>query len=275
MDISKETWEALIREVKEAGDYAAEKQKSVVRNFKPDGSVLTEIDTKLDARLTSKIEELFPGCRIVSEENPADLKESSDWTFTIDPIDGTDSFSQSMPGWCVAVGILDRDMEPSGAVIYAPAWGPAGGTLATLAPGGDLYLNGKKYFPEIDKGKEHPFQIMAGSKIHRHFEYRSFKWKIRTTGSGVLNIMGQVIHNAVEGALLTPCYIWDMAAAHAVIKKAGFSLQYLSGKKIDYGYLARRNKAEDYLVAGTETTIKTIKNNFLLLKQLKNPEKLI
>ncbi len=266
MNISNESWEALIREVKEAGDYAAQKQKSVVRNFKPDGSVLTEIDTRLDALLTAKIEELFPGSRIVSEENPSDLKEPADWTFTIDPIDGTDSFSQSMPGWCVAVGVLDREMQPAGAVIYAPVWGPEGGTLAVLEPGGDLYINRRKYIPENNNGGEHPFQIMAGSKIHRHFEYRSFKWKIRTTGSGVLNIIGQVIHSAVGGALLTPCYIWDMAAAHAVIKKAGFSLQYLSGKKIDYGYLAQRNKAEDYLVAGTETAINTIKKNFLLIK---------
>lgn len=265
MDITEDKWDGLIREVIKAGDYAAEKQKDVIRDFKSDGSVLTEIDTRLDAVLTEKLEELFPESRVVSEENPAGLKEPAEWTFTLDPIDGTDSFSQSMPGWCVAVGVLDREMQPSGAVIYAPTWGIKGGTILTLAPGEDLFINGEKYLP-LKKEEGQPFQIMAGSKIHRHFDYRNFKWKIRTTGSGVLNITGQVIHSAVEGALLTPCYIWDMAAAHAVIKKAGCSLEYLSGKPIDYEYLAERKKAEDYLIAGSEEALEIIKKDFKLRK---------
>lgn len=265
MDISENSFKELILEVTKAGDYAAAEQKNVVRNFKPDGSVLTAIDTRLDALLTQTIEKLFPGSRIVSEENPVDLKDPAQWTFTVDPIDGTDSFSQSMPGWCVAVGILDRNMDPAGAVIYAPTWGVKGGTLLTLAPGGDLFINKEKYVP-LKKEDGHPFQIMAGSKIHRHFDYRNFKWKIRTTGSGVLNIIGQVIHSAVGGTLLTPCYIWDMAAAHAVIKKAGFNLEYLSKKAIDYEYLAQRRKAEDYLVAGSERALEIIRRDFKIWK---------
>ncbi len=261
MKLSESNFDELVLEVKKAGNYAADEQKNVVRNFKPDGSVLTAIDTRLDSLLTQTIEKLFPGCRIVSEENPVDLKDPAEWTFTVDPIDGTDSFSQSMPGWCVAVGILDRNMNPSGAVIYAPTWGVKGGTLLTLAPGGDLFINGEKYIP-MQKEEDHPFQIMSGSKIHRYFDYHDFKWKIRTTGSGVLNIIGQVIHSAVGGTLLTPCYIWDMAAAHAVIKKAGFNLEYLSHKTIDYEYLAQRKKAEDYLIAGSQKILAIIRRDF-------------
>lgn len=267
MQIQETRFENLIREVVKAGDFAAEQQHMVTRSFKPDGSVLTKIDTHLDALLTKAIEELFPGNRIVSEENPIDLAEKTEWTFTLDPIDGTDSYSQGMPGWCVAVGILDKEMEPAGAVIYAPAWGKKGGSLLTLLPGRELYINGSPYIlPLPQKEEKVSFQLMAGSKIHRHFEYRQFKGKIRTTGSGVLNIIGMLLHNAVEGAVITPCYIWDLTAAHAVIKNAGFGLYYLNGKKIDYNYLAERNKAEDYIIAGTSKTLGMIKKTFIVLK---------
>lgn len=264
MYLSKKNWEDLVEEIVKAGDYAAEKQKSVIRNFKPDGSVLTKTDTKLDRILTEAIEKLFPASRIVSEENPVNIAESSKWTFTLDPIDGTDSYSQNMPGWCVAVGVLDEDMNPSGAIVYAPAWGSIGGTLINLPPGGELSINKEIYKsgPENEEESRKPFQVMAGSKIHRHFDYSGFPGKIRTTGSGVLNIIGQVLHSAVKGTVLTPCYIWDLAAAHAVIKKAGYSMEYLDGREIDYKYLAEREKAEYYLVAGSEFSLSEIRKFF-------------
>jgi len=267
--LSENSFDLLVREIKDAGSYAADRQHQATRGYKPDGSVLTEIDTYLDKKISESISELFPDSRIISEENPAETSGSSDWTFTIDPIDGTDSYSQNMPGWCVAVGILDKDMVPAGGIIYAPNWGAKGGTLLTLFPGEELKVNSEPY---SDRGKDfaasgRPFHMMAGSKIHRHFSYPGFRGKIRTTGSGVLNITGMVIHSMVEGTLLTPCYIWDLAAAHAMIKKAGYSLLYLNGNNIDYRILAERKKAEDYLIGGSEESIAAIKKSFKKIRK--------
>ncbi len=269
MQLSRNSFDLLVREITDAGSYAADRQHKATRDYKPDGSVLTEIDTYLDKKISESISGLFPGSRIISEENPAETSGSSDWTFTIDPIDGTDSYSQNMPGWCVAVGILNKDMVPSGGIIYAPNWGAKGGTLLTLFPGEELMVNSMPY--SVNKSRVtasgKPFHIMAGSKIHRHFDYTDFRGKIRTTGSGVLNIIGMVIHSMVEGTVLTPCYIWDLAAAHAVIKRAGYSLFYLNGRNIDYRILAERKKAEDYLIAGSPESVKVIKNTFRKIRK--------
>ena len=261
--LTAESFDRLIKKVVEAGNYAREQQHTVTRNFKPDGSVLTEIDTRLDALLTAAIKDLFPGNRIVSEENPVDTEEITSWTFTLDPIDGTDSYSQGMPGWCVAVGMLDEQMNPAGAVIYAPSWGNKGGNLLTLMPGGSFKINGTLYSP-LKEESGNKFQIMASSNLHHYFDCHAFEGKIRNTGSGVLNVVGPLLHSAVKGALLTPCYIWDLAASHAILKHVGLSMEYLNRKPINYTYLAKRKKAEDYIIAGSKETLAILRHSFML-----------
>lgn len=257
----KRNFEKLIQDVISAGNYAAQQQSIVTRNFKSDGSVLTRVDTELNSRLTDSIIKFFPGNRIISEENPSDPGTITNWTFTLDPVDGTDSYSQGMPGWCVAVGILDEKMVPSGAIVYAPQWGNAGGNLITLFPGESPMLNGHP-LPVTSFHKTNKFQIMASSNIHRHFNFQSFKGKIRNTGSGVLNILGIMLHSEVEGTVLTPCYIWDLTASHAILLSAGLEMEYLHGEKINYTFLAKREKAEDYIIAGSEKTTAIIRDSF-------------
>ena len=259
----------LVRDVIAAGKYAAAQQHTVSRGIKSDGSILTKVDTELDRLLTDKINEHFPGVAIVSEENTLPYngtnKSNGEWTFTIDPIDGTDSFSLGMPGWCLAIGILDSNFEPVGAIIYAPRWGTAesDGSLLTLMPGGPVKVNGKDLnISDFDFNT--PGQLMLGSGIHYTFEYSTYNKKLRGAGSAVINIMAPLLHSDVKGSIITPCYIWDIAAAHAVIRKAGMDLEYYSGKKIDYKFLIDRTIAPDNFVSGSPETLALIRKHFKL-----------
>ncbi len=257
----------LVRDIIAAGKYAAAEQHTVSRRIKSDGSILTKVDTALDKLLTDKINEHFPDSNIITEENPLpdNIKANRKWIFTIDPIDGTDSFSQGMPGWCLAVGILNSDFEPVGAIINAPRWGivESNGSLLTLMPGGPLKVNGK----ELDISNfdfDSPGQLMLGSGVHQIFEYSTYKQKLRGAGSAVVNIMAPLLHSDVKGAVITPCYIWDVAAAHAVIRKAGLDLEYYGGEKVNYKFLMDRTKAPENFVAGSTKTRKLIRKYFKL-----------
>lgn len=261
----------LVRDVIAAGKYAAAEQNKVSRGIKKDGSILTKTDTELDKLISDKINEYFPKSIIISEENPTPLQDTADveWIFTLDPIDGTDSYSQGMPGWCLGVGILDSRFEPVGAIVYAPRWGTEseGGNLLTLFPGGNIKLNGKDLdIPSLDlfEKKMKRNQIMIGSGLHNFFDCGSFNNKLRVSGSAIINIVGSLMHSDVSGSIITPCYIWDIAAAHALIKKAGMDLQYYSMGKIDYKTLADRSKAPDHFVAGTNETLEHIRNKIRL-----------
>ncbi|RKX87262.1 MAG: inositol monophosphatase [Spirochaetes bacterium] len=261
----------LVRDVMAAGKYAAARQNKVSRGIKKDGSILTKTDTELDKLITDKIKEYFPDAVIISEENPLPLQNtnSSEWIFTLDPIDGTDSYSQGMPGWCLAVGILNSSYEPVGAIVYAPRWGTAeeGGNLLTLCPGGEIKLNGKDLdISELDLSEKNLTrnQLMIGSGLHRFFDCSTYNSKLRVAGSAIINIIGTLIHSDVKGSLITPCYIWDITAAHALIKKAGLDMEYYSEGKIDYKALADRTKAPDHFISGTAETLELLRKKCVL-----------
>ncbi len=269
----KTAFNNLVRDVIAAGKYAAAQQHKVSRGIKKDGSILTKTDTELDKLITDKIKEHFPEAVIISEENPEPLQDTgkAEWIFTIDPIDGTDSYSQGMPGWCLAVGILNSSFEPVGAIVYAPRWGTEseGGNLLTLVPGGNIKLNGKDLdisSMDLDEQSIKRNQIMIGSGLHKYFNFSLFDNKLRVSGSAIINIVGSLLHSDVKGSVITPCYIWDIAAAHALIRAAGMDLQYYSEGKIDYKALADRTKAPDHFVAGTNKTLKLIRNTIKLKK---------
>ena len=157
--------------VQEAGRMAAREQLKAGGYLKSDGSIVTQADLTVQRMLVSEIEARFPGAGVVGEESrgqDTDSREpdtAKELTFVIDPIDGTDGYSQGLPGWCVGVGILDRKYEPIGGIVYAPNWNignpgnddrnpkgvregiTTGGMLFTDLPGQGLTLNGAPYRP--------------------------------------------------------------------------------------------------------------------------------
>ncbi len=246
-----EEFARLVETVTAAGDMAAARQATVLRTFKPDGSVLTETDLEADRMITKSIKTWFSDVNIVTEEYPSTFLPGRTWTFAVDPIDGTDSYSQGMPGWCVAVGILNEHLEPAGGIVYAPRWGSdrEQGILLTALPGEELLMNGTP-LEEAPEARHHSQQLMISSKLHRKFDLSAYPGKVRSIGSTILHLVAPVIHPGVGGALLAPCYIWDIAAAHGIIRRRGLSLAYLSGEEVDYSVLVHRQKARGHIAAG-------------------------
>jgi myo-inositol-1(or 4)-monophosphatase len=251
--------------IRQAGRKAAERQQEVLRDIKVDGSILTRIDVEIDRSLAEVVRGEFPEANIIAEEHTAEFAAEREWTFTIDPIDGTDSYSQGMAGWCVAVGILDRELNPAGGIIYAPHWGyvPDGGLFISALPGEkEVTVLG---IPErtlaADPGEG--TQLMVGSKAHRRYDYSSFPGKIRSIGSTVLHVVAPLIHPAVFGAFLPPCHIWDIAAAHAVAERRGLRVEYYNGEPLTYTTLVHRQPAAHHIIAGTREGIETIRTHFL------------
>ena len=258
------TIKPLIKYVKKAGDKAAKEQFKVTRDFKGDGSVITYIDKELNKYLSDAITSLYPEARLITEEadNPA---KNNDYCFVVDPIDGTDSYSQLLPGWCVAVGLL-KGGEPIAGIIYAPVWGGKKGTFIYTDINGPVFVNGEEISPDKTAYKaltDKEFQIAISSKTHQSFDFSAFKGKVRITGSSIINVICPIIHNAVGGAIIPECYIWDVAAAHAIVKKAKLNFLYFNGSNVDYSKLYDRSIIEDVIISGYENVCELIKKKFI------------
>ncbi len=110
--------------IKEAGQAAREyfDSDSTQNEIKDDGSVVTEIDKKIETALLNHIKERFPDDAIVGEEH-GEHEGKSGFVWHIDPIDGTDNFLRKIPFCGVSVARLGDTAEDSLAIIYNPITG--------------------------------------------------------------------------------------------------------------------------------------------------------
>lgn len=76
--------------------------------IKQDGSPVTEADKAAERVIIETITAAFPGHNIYSEE-VGDIVKDSEFTWIIDPIDGTKFFMRGMPFWGVLVALMKGD----------------------------------------------------------------------------------------------------------------------------------------------------------------------
>ena len=73
---------------------------------KPDGSLLTNSDTSVEAIIRKKIEITFPEHGCIGEEMQ-DININQKYLWIVDPIDGTFNFVKSVPFFGTLIGLLD------------------------------------------------------------------------------------------------------------------------------------------------------------------------
>ncbi len=242
----------LASAVREAGRYAAAAQSRVHRSFKDDGSVLTEADTAISHRITRTIRELFPEAAVISEEEETENR-SRDWIFILDPIDGTDVYSQGLPSFAVSLGILDSDLVPRGAIIAAPRFGLASEELfIRLDPGSRALMDGEMI--AACTGKDTITEVTMGSKGPLELDFSSYRGKIRIFGSTILHILAPAVYPSIEGTVVQKCFAWDIASSHAVLRSQGMDLEREDGTPFRYTerFVFGKEKLDSVLYGGTE-----------------------
>ncbi len=99
--------------------------------------VVTRADKESEAYLIEQIQQGFPGHAILGEESGAHAG-NSDYCWVIDPLDGTNNFSQGLPVFTVSIGLQYKEETLVG-VVYAPYFDE----LYTAVKGKGAFLNGQ------------------------------------------------------------------------------------------------------------------------------------
>jgi myo-inositol-1(or 4)-monophosphatase len=246
----------VLGHVQTAGQMALEAQRDLTsadRSLKNDGSVLTAIDTQVESYLTEQIACAYPQANVLGEETVRAYDPNKPYTFSIDPIDGTDVYSQGMPGWCVSVGLLDAAWRPIAGAICAPRW-----DLVLFADvDTPATCNGEAIRPPAPSAPlSRQSNVMAYSRIHAQLDWSRYPGKIRSIGSAALHLCFPLIYSAVVGAVEgRGAHIWDIVGAHAIVRSHGFALEFLGGGPIDYGLLRDGRPAEDNILGGSREQI--------------------
>jgi len=257
--LGREKLDILAKAVQDAGLYAKEQQREIHRSYKKDGSVITETDLAISKKILSVVSSLFPEANIISEETLTSFDPEAPYTFVLDPIDGTDVYSQGLPSWAVALGILNKDRKPVGAYISAPRWGIGEDSLfVRLDPGSELLINGEPW--ALTGDKDYPDQITMGSSGQRLMDFSNYHGKIRIFGSSILHMLAPVIYSHIQGCVNQSCFVWDIVASHAVLLACGMDIQHVDGTSFVYDdrFVLERKPFSPSFYAGTEACRKEL-----------------
>lgn len=187
---------------------------------KADGSLVTESDRWADAEIRSRIAAAFPEHAILSEEAEHEFTDAQ-WTWVIDPLDGTTNFTRGIPLWGISIGLLYYGEPVFGYVYFPPIdqtfYGYWVGNTGLDLPTG-AYLNDRPIHvsPDAPSGN-HFFSLCARSL---QVWQPGFPCKIRMMGVATYNFLAVAAGASLGGVEATP-KIWDLAAVWAILHAAG------------------------------------------------------
>ena len=101
--------------------------------------VVTEVDKECEQLLIERISQAYPSHSILAEESGLHRNAGSDWEWVVDPLDGTNNYSQGLPIFCVSIGVQYKGETVAG-VVYVPKLDE----LYTAVRGNGAQLNGRQ-----------------------------------------------------------------------------------------------------------------------------------
>lgn len=187
---------------------------------KGDGTLVTAADEAADRLIVAAIRDAHPDHGILSEEGFTGYDPGPEFTWVIDPIDGTTNFARGLPLWGVSIGVLRRGAPWAAALVF-----PGLGERYTALAGQGSFRNGERLAVDPD-AVIHDQQLMAQcTRTAQCFEIDT-PMKVRMLGSAAYHLLcvaGGVTLAAIEAMPK----VWDLAAAHLVLTEAGGMARHL------------------------------------------------
>ena len=108
---------------------------------KADNSEVTEIDRNTETAITSVLRGVTPDFGIYGEEHGVSGPTDVEYTWVIDPIDGTTNFVRGVPVWGSLIALVHNEV-PVLSVVSAPALG----MRWWASVGSGAYFNGTRIY---------------------------------------------------------------------------------------------------------------------------------
>lgn len=184
-------------------------------DVKRDGSVVTEADVDVDRFIQAALQAGFPQHGILSEES-ALVYQGAEFTWVIDPLDGTTNFANGLSHWGVSIALLHQG-EPVLGVLDFPLLQQRFAAIR----GGGAWLNGQRlHAPAAPPAELHSnLFFTTDSRAFRFLDVRS-PLKARILGSAAFDLAAVAAGTAVACVETTP-KAWDLAAAWLIVQEAG------------------------------------------------------
>lgn len=213
-------------------DLYAEDHKLIIKSDKTDFA--TTADLQAEKVIVEIITKNFPAHNIISEEKVR-INNNSEYTWAVDPVDGTISYAAKMPFFAVSIGLL-RKHEPIVGVIYHVEQKD----LYWAQKGKGAYLNGKKI--SVSKTRKLETAVVGlgiGTITRRRDKLNDYFFPLLDKVRYIYMLGGGAVTMAfvAKGSLdANPnrAWIWDQAAAGIIITEAGGMISDRFGNPVDW-----------------------------------------
>lgn len=237
---------------KKAGNYLKENfGKDLTLEYKGRIDLVTRIDRGSQDLIVAEIEQSFPDHSIVAEEGVS-REKGREYTWFIDPLDGTVNYVHRIPFFCVSLALY-RNMEPFIGVCY----NPLSGDVFCAQRGSGAFRNGERIAVSsssrlvdslVVTGFPYSLAVLDDS-IARFTRILREVQGIRRLGSAALDLCF-VASGSFDGFWEVSLKPWDMAAGVVILLEAGGRITGLCGEKFDLNHgniLASNGKIHDDL----------------------------
>ncbi|MEL6718009.1 MAG: inositol monophosphatase family protein [Bacteroidota bacterium] len=224
--------------VKKAGAFLLEHFRKVGQDQIEDkdvNSLVSYVDRQAEAILVQELQTLLPDSTFITEENTVENQES-EFTWIIDPLDGTTNFLFGLPHFAVSVALKHQEEIVVG-IVYHPSQEEcfyatkAGGAFVNGTP---IKVKSTKYLKEALIATGMPFNNIAHvDQVLSLIRY----WKqhtrgVRRLGSAALDL-AYVAAGRFDAYVEWGLNAWDIAAGILLVEEAGGKVTDLKAEQ-DY-----------------------------------------
>ncbi|MBU0473853.1 MAG: inositol monophosphatase [Bacteroidetes bacterium] len=214
---------------------------------------VTNIDKASEQKIIDFIKKKYPKHNILAEESGAE-NFNSDYTWVIDPLDGTVNFAHGLPIFSVSIAILRKKEIIAGAIYDV-----MNNIMFSSEKGSGSFQNGKRIYvsenSDLDKSllvTGFPYNIKQNpdNAIEKFSRFVLNSRGVRRLGSAAIDLC-YVANGTFDGFWEVNLHPWDMAAGMLLVKEAGGKITDFTNNKnsiFSKQLLATNGKVHDRMI---------------------------
>lgn len=213
--------------------YSGKDQHKNVKHEDPT-DYATEADLEAEKIIVSHLSKNFPDHNIITEEQE-NIEKGSEYTWVIDPLDGTFSFFRGIPQFCVSIGLMRESMPILGVIYHV-----SGDDLIWASEGKGAYLNSKKIqVSELTSLKESAVYLDFGHYAKRMVKFELYI-KVLLNKVGTVYSLGSAtlglswVGKGIFDAYVIQAWLWDFVAGALIVREAGGRVTDFEGNEPDW-----------------------------------------
>ena len=195
--------------------------------------LVSYVDKEAEKILVSGLTTIMPEAGFMTEEDTIE-NELKEYTWVIDPLDGTTNFVHSIPFFAVSVALTKNNRPVVGVIIHVNV-----NDVFYATNGGGAFLNGEKI--ELQPKLLKYCMIATGFPFHSFEELEQYMKifgslmnhcrGIRRMGSAALDL-AYVAAGRFDGFFEYNLNWWDIAAGMLMVQEAGGEVSDFSGNEL-------------------------------------------